>query len=178
MKSSQRTREWPAAAQNLRPRNSWIYYRSVLNSERYTRSPVNNSAVRPSWRSPINVETAVVRYGHAADDKQNLLQVRRGEIEAVMCASRAARSRVNDRNRRHGGGGDGESGRNPSAHLSPLSVDDDAGNKNVYVPVRTSAASRCRRRAYAGAKLAIYPINAQSSLSLQQRVRCEPDLRG
>jgi 5'-nucleotidase, C-terminal domain len=49
---------------------------------------------------------------------------RRGEIEAVVCASRATRSRADGRNRRHGSGGDGESGRNPSAHLSPPSVDD------------------------------------------------------
>ena len=82
MKSSQRASEWPAAAQ----RNSWIYYRSVLNGERYTRSPVNNSAARPSWRSPINVETAVVRYGHAPYDAQNLLQVRRPRLGAQMSA--------------------------------------------------------------------------------------------
>ena len=54
MKSSQRASEWPAAAQ----RNSWIYYRSVLNGERYTRSPVNNSAARrhggvqSTWKPP------------------------------------------------------------------------------------------------------------------------------
>src|ERR1700738_3442627 len=82
MKSSQRASEWPAAAQ----RNSWIYYRSVLNGERYTRSPVNNSTARPSWRSPINVETAVVRYGHAPYDEQNLLQVRRPRWGAQMRA--------------------------------------------------------------------------------------------
>jgi hypothetical protein len=56
MKSSERASEWPAAARNLRPRNSWIYYRSVLNGERYTRSPVNNPAARPSLRSPINAD--------------------------------------------------------------------------------------------------------------------------
>ena len=32
MKSSQRASEWPAVARNLRPRNSWNYYRSVLNA--------------------------------------------------------------------------------------------------------------------------------------------------
>src|ERR1700720_2734954 len=52
MKSSQRASEWPAAAQ----RNSWIYYRSVLNGERYTRSPVNNSAALPSLKIPINAD--------------------------------------------------------------------------------------------------------------------------
>src|ERR1700736_2039662 len=56
MKSSQRASEWPTAARNLRQRNSWIYYRSVLNGQRYTRSPVNNSAGRPSLRSPINAD--------------------------------------------------------------------------------------------------------------------------
>src|ERR1700674_4198578 len=56
MKSSQRASEWPATARKLRPRNSWNHYRAVLNGERYTRSPVNNSAARPSLRSPINAD--------------------------------------------------------------------------------------------------------------------------
>ena len=104
MKSSQRASEWPAAAQ----RNSWIYYRSVLNGERYTPSAVNNSAARPSWRSPINVETAVVRYGHAPYDEQNLLQVRRprlgGSNERLDCdrSCRRHRCHVSDYLRQRG----------------------------------------------------------------------------
>src|SRR6478672_8219850 len=39
-----------------------------------------------SWRRPINVETAVVRYGHAPYEEQNLLQERRPRLGAQMSA--------------------------------------------------------------------------------------------
>src|SRR5712671_6657473 len=98
MKSSQRASEWPAAARNLRPRNSWIYYGSVLNGERYTRSPVNNSAVRPSLRSPINADPTEPEFRGfigspiAPTDLEGCPRRRKGRremLEAVRSRSRA-----------------------------------------------------------------------------------------
>jgi hypothetical protein len=55
MKSSQRASEWPAAARNLRPRNSDLLSLRSKRRKVYTIT-VNNSAARPSLRSPINAD--------------------------------------------------------------------------------------------------------------------------
>src|ERR1700730_2753950 len=86
MKSSKRASEWPATARKLRPRNSWNYYRSVLNGERYTRSPVNNSAVRPSLRSQSTPTPQNLNFG-ASLGRQSPRQIsklaREGEKDAA-----------------------------------------------------------------------------------------------
>jgi hypothetical protein len=101
MKSSQPASEWPAAARNLRSRNSWIHYCSVLNSQRYTRSPVNNSAGRPSLRSPINADPTEPGFRGFIGSPivpTDLEACRDGEKDAARCSKPSeARSRAQGR---------------------------------------------------------------------------------
>ena len=72
------------------------------------RAALDKGTARPSWRSPINVETAVVRDGHAPYDEQNLLQVRRprlgGSNERLDCdrSRRRRHCHVGDYGRQRG----------------------------------------------------------------------------
>jgi hypothetical protein len=74
-----------------------------------TTQAVPSSPPMPApWRSPINMETAVVPYGHAPYDEQNLLQVRRprlgGSDESLDCdrSCRRHRCHVSDYLRQRG----------------------------------------------------------------------------